>query len=65
MSFPEPDEFATSGMSDIGQVREVNQDYCGEFDDPRTRRRMLIVADGMGGHLGGNRPNFLRWAANK
>ena len=53
MSFPEPDEFATSGMSDIGQVREVNQDYCGEFDDPRTRRRMLIVADGMGGHLGG------------
>jgi len=53
MSFPEPDEFVTGGMSDIGQVREVNQDYCGEFDDPRTNRRLLIVADGMGGHLGG------------
>ena len=53
MSFPEPDEFVTGSMSDIGQVREVNQDYCGEFDDPATHRRMLIVADGMGGHLGG------------
>lgn len=53
MSFPEPDEFVTGGMSDIGQVREVNQDYCGEFGDPTTGRRMLVVADGMGGHLGG------------
>lgn len=53
MSFPEPDEFVTGGMSDIGQVREVNQDYCGEFDDPESKRRLLIVADGMGGHLGG------------
>ena len=39
MSFPEPDEFVTGAMSDIGQVREVNQDYCGEFDDPNTGRR--------------------------
>lgn len=53
MSFPEPDEIVTGGMSDVGQVREVNQDYCGEFDDPETGRRLLIVADGMGGHLGG------------
>ena len=53
MSFPEPDEILTSGMSDIGQVREVNQDYCGEFEDPETSRRLLVVADGMGGHLGG------------
>ncbi len=53
MSFPEPDEFVTGAMSDIGQVREVNQDYCGEFDDPNTGRRILVVADGMGGHLGG------------
>jgi serine/threonine protein phosphatase PrpC len=53
MSIPDPEQFVTSGMSDIGQVREVNQDYCGEFDDPATQRRLLIVADGMGGHLGG------------
>jgi protein phosphatase len=53
MSLPEPDEFVTGGMSDIGRVREVNQDYCGEFDDPHTRRRLWMVADGMGGHVGG------------
>ncbi|MEE2674377.1 MAG: Stp1/IreP family PP2C-type Ser/Thr phosphatase [Myxococcota bacterium] len=53
MSFPEPGEFVTGSMSDIGKVRAVNQDYFGEFEDPQTRRRMLIIADGMGGHLGG------------
>lgn len=53
MSFPEPDEFVTGSMSDIGKVRSINQDYFGEFEDPRTHRRMLIIADGMGGHLGG------------
>ena len=53
MSFPEPDEFVTGGMSDIGKMRAINQDYCGEFEDPRTHRRMLMIADGMGGHLGG------------
>ena len=53
MSVPDPEYFITGGMSDIGQVREVNQDYIGEFDDPATHRRMMIVADGMGGHLGG------------
>jgi protein phosphatase len=53
MSIPDPEYFVTGGMSDIGQVREVNQDYCGDFDDPDRNRRMLMVADGMGGHLGG------------
>lgn len=53
MSVPDPDRFVASGMSDIGQVREVNQDYCGEFEDAGARRRLFIVADGMGGHRGG------------
>ncbi len=53
MSIPDPEHFVAGGMTDIGQVREVNQDYCGEFADPAHTRRLFIVADGMGGHLGG------------
>jgi protein phosphatase len=31
----------------------VNQDFCAKFFDDATGRRMLILADGMGGHRGG------------
>jgi len=53
MPFPEPDEFVTGGASDTGRVRGVNQDYWGEFDDSQSSRRLLMIADGMGGHRGG------------
>jgi len=39
--------------SDIGRVRTLNQDDCGEFQDTDSGIRLLVVADGMGGHRGG------------
>ena len=50
---PDPYCFVTGVLSDVGQVRSVNQDYCAEFSDAASGRRMLLVADGMGGHRGG------------
>jgi serine/threonine protein phosphatase PrpC len=42
----------TASLTDVGSVRSVNQDSCGEFVDD-AGYRLLMVADGMGGHLGG------------
>ena len=36
----------------MGRARSVNQDVCGEFEN-RKGYRLLVVADGMGGHAGG------------
>ncbi len=48
---PEP-SVQLASRSDVGQVREANEDSCGTFDrDDGTR--LLVVADGMGGHRGG------------
>lgn len=43
----------TAGATDVGQVRMVNQDAFGEFGGTNDGRRLLLVADGMGGHRGG------------
>ena len=43
----------TAGATDVGPVRMVNQDAFGEFGGSTDRRRLLLVADGMGGHRGG------------
>lgn len=42
----------TASLTDVGSVRSVNQDSCGEFFLD-AGYRLLMVADGMGGHLGG------------
>ena len=42
-----------ASRTDVGRVRETNQDACGTFDDPRGDR-LFVVADGMGGHRGGD-----------
>lgn len=48
--------FVVSGLTDIGMLREENQDQLGDFEpetSARTLGRLLIVADGVGGHRGG------------
>ena len=42
----------SASLTSIGQVRSTNQDYFGEFSRPNGER-LLVVADGMGGHRGG------------
>lgn len=51
-------DVSLANRSDVGRVREVNEDYflyCepAEEDEFRRRGRLLLVADGMGGHNGG------------
>jgi protein phosphatase len=36
----------------VGRVRSANQDVCGEFENAEGYR-LFVVADGMGGHRGG------------
>lgn len=42
----------TASLTDVGSVRSINQDSFGEFVHD-AGYRLLMVADGMGGHLGG------------
>jgi serine/threonine protein phosphatase PrpC len=42
----------TASLSHVGRVRTINQDDCAEFVKP-DGMQLLVVADGMGGHLGG------------
>lgn len=57
-SVPKPAAYDPAGTtvvsaSDIGRVRNLNQDDCGEFVDAGSGTHLLVVADGMGGHRGG------------
>ena len=45
---------ATASRSDVGKRRSENQDSCGDFLH-LAGERLLILADGMGGHRGGRR----------
>lgn len=52
-SGPSPGPLGVAGATDVGVVRRVNQDAYGRFDDPTRGDILLIVADGLGGHRGG------------
>lgn len=43
----------TASLSDVGRVRSENQDACAEIRSD-AGARLLVVADGMGGHQGGS-----------
>lgn len=45
------DGLDVAARSDVGRVRKENQDFMGFFQ--HGPRRLLVVADGMGGHSGG------------
>ena len=42
----------TASNTDVGRVRSVNQDQCAEYQ-VSAGARLLVLADGMGGHAGG------------
>lgn len=52
MSGIDPKLVSIASLTDIGRRRDTNQDYCDVFDSP-SGGRLLVVADGMGGHRGG------------
>jgi protein phosphatase len=45
-------EVELASKTDVGQVRSANEDSCDHFDRA-DGARLLVVADGMGGHRGG------------
>ncbi|MCA9501491.1 MAG: Stp1/IreP family PP2C-type Ser/Thr phosphatase [Spirochaetaceae bacterium] len=44
---------AIAGGTHVGVVRRVNQDAFGLFEDAKREETLLVVADGLGGHRGG------------
>ena len=45
----------TFSITDVGMVRQVNQDYVYTTDNPiGTLPNLFVVADGMGGHKAGD-----------
>jgi len=52
MSNAELPQIELASLSDVGRQRSANQDSYGQFTNPQGWR-LLVVADGLGGHQGG------------
>lgn len=52
MTAVDTQKIESASLTSIGRIRTTNQDYFGEFVRPNGDR-LLVVADGMGGHRGG------------
>ncbi len=50
----DPRGFPTASGTHVGRVRTENQDACTDVVHPRKAMRLLLTADGMGGHRGGS-----------
>jgi serine/threonine protein phosphatase PrpC len=48
-------ELAIAGASHVGRIRPSNQDAFDRFDDLERDEILMVIADGMGGHRGGER----------
>jgi len=48
-----PAALEIAGATDVGLTRQVNQDCYGELELADASMHLLVVADGMGGHRGG------------
>lgn len=46
-------ELAIGGMTHVGRTRRINQDAFDRFDHRERGEILLVVADGLGGHRGG------------
>lgn len=46
-------ELAIAGSTHVGRIRQANQDAFDRFDNPDRGEILLVVADGLGGHRGG------------
>ena len=46
-------DLAIAGTTHVGRLRKINQDAFDRFDDEARGEILLVVADGMGGHQGG------------
>lgn len=49
----DPRGFPTASGTHVGKVRKENQDACTDVVHPSQPMRLLLTADGMGGHRGG------------